>query len=150
MRKADTPSHKRHLIRMYYCGDKLPLGIRLWNQKKIDWTMENVIIPQCYAYNEGEEQIKRILKKHNYNFKTQHPIVIADEDKTIRRIFLVDFLIDNKVIVEVDGCYHDKQFDEERDKLTSSLGLKTLRIPRTDNCYNEDQIVEQINALLEV
>ena len=43
MRKADTPSHKRHLIRMYYCGDKLPLGIRLWNRNKIDWIME-----KCY------------------------------------------------------------------------------------------------------
>ena len=98
----------------------------------------------------GKSKLKEFLRNIIIIFKTQHPIVIADEDKTIRRIFLVDFLIDNKVIVEVDGCYHDKQFDEERDKLTSSLGLKTLRIPRTDNCYNEDQIVEQINALLEV
>ena len=49
--------------------------------------MENVIIPQCYTYNEGEEQIKKILKKHNYNFQTQYPIVI--EAIPTRGVYLV-------------------------------------------------------------
>lgn len=148
MKKADTPFHKRQIIRMYYCGSKLPVGIRLWNQKKIDWTMENVIIPQCTSNNEGEKQIRKILDKHHYLYAYQHPIVIADQDKTIRRIFLADFLIERKVILEVDGCYHNKEFDDVRDQLTNNLGFKTLRITRTDNCYNEEQIIQQINDLL--
>ena len=144
----NSPKRKKLLIQMFYTGGNIPLGIQLWNQKKIDWTMENVIVPQCRTYNEGENQIRKILKKHGFDFNTQYPIVIADEDKTIRRIFLVDFLIGHKVIVEVDGCYHDGEFDTERDRLTSNMGFKTLRIPRDDFNYNEDEIVSKINDLL--
>lgn len=110
--------------------------------------MENIIIPQCTANNEGERQIRKILEKNGYHFSYQHPIVIADPNKTIRRIFLADFLIEKKVILEVDGCYHNKEFDATRNRLTNNLGFKTLRIPRTDNCYNEEQIIQQINDLL--
>lgn len=141
---------KRKLLQLLYTGGKLPLGIRLWNQNKINWTMENVIIPQCHTCNTGEQQIYNILLKNKFDFQVQHPIVIADEDKTIRRIFVADFLVDHKVIVEVDGCYHNNEFDKERDELTTSRGFRTLRIPRNDNCYDEDKIVEQINNLLKV
>lgn len=148
MKKSNSPFHKQQLIRMHYCGEHLPIGIRLWNQKKIQWAMDNFITAQCSTYNEGEEQIACILKKNDLYFRTQHPIVIADPDKTIRHIYLADFIVEKKLIVEVDGCYHNKKKDEERDALTSKLGYKTLRIPRTDNCYNEDKIIKQIKDLL--
>lgn len=148
MMNVNGPTRKRKLMQMFYTGGNLPLGIRLWNQKKIDWTMDNVIIPQCNACNIGEQQIYNVLMKNKFDFQTQYPIVIADEDKTIRRIFVADFLIDHKVIVEVDGWYHDSEFDAERDRLTSERGFKTLRIPRDDNNYNEEQIVSKINDLL--
>lgn len=100
--------------------------------------MENIIIPQCTSNNEVERQIRKILEKNGYHFSYQHPIVIADPDKTIRRIFLADLLIEKKVILEVCSCYHNKEFDTTRDLLTNNLGFKTLKILRTDNYYNEE------------
>lgn len=135
---------------MAYCGSKLPLGVRLWNTKKIQWAMDNVITPQCYNGNIGEHQVRDIIEKNGYKYEYQYPVVIADENKVIKRIFLADFLVERKVIVEVDGCYHDHEFDKVRDELTSKLGFKTLRIPRNDNHYDEQQIIKQIDNLLEV
>ena len=79
MRKADTPFHKRQIIRMYYCGSKLPVGIRLWNQKKIDWTMEHVIIPQCTASNEGE--ISNVNNTYEFKYVSKDEIIWIIKDK---------------------------------------------------------------------
>ena len=72
----------------------------------------------------GSEKIiwKYVLKGNKYHWVKQRII----------KGFVVDFYCDYlKLVIEVDGCSHDKPndllFDEERTKIFENLGIKILR-----------------------
>lgn len=67
------------------------------------------------------------LQKNGLRFKRQHPILY----------FIADFYCHKaKLIIEVDGCYHDTpeqfEYDQNRDAELEALGLKVIRFTNND------------------
>ena len=83
-----------------------------------------------YAYTKPEILLYEKLKKEGIRFSSQQPILI----KKYRKHVIVDFLIENKLVVEVDGVKHRKSKtrilkDIIKDKALSCL-LYTSPSPR--------------------
>jgi leucyl-tRNA synthetase len=83
-------------------------------------------------------------KKIGYRFRRQHLI-----DK-----FIVDFIcLEKKLIIEVDGGYHDteeqKEYDHQRTLFLNENGYKVLRFKNEEVANNVYVVVEKIKIELE-
>lgn len=81
-------------------------------------------------------------KRLGYKFTRQKPI----------GRFVVDFYCSELLLViEVDGGYHNKKrdYDRERDKYLNILGINTIRINTKDILCNFDQVHIYLKAVIE-
>ena len=86
-------------------------------------------------------EVLRARKFYGYQFNRQFPI---DQ-------FIVDFVCRKlKLIVELDGRYHDyqKQKDQRRDAKLQSLGYRVLRIPEYEVKTNLDNVLRTLESYL--
>ncbi|MBG7612958.1 DUF559 domain-containing protein [Polaribacter sp. BAL334] len=88
------------------------------------------------------EQLK--TKQLDTKFRRQH---IIDE-------FIVDFVnLSKKLIIEVDGNYHNtkeqKEADELRTKILNELGFKVIRFTNEEVIGNIDNVIKTISSQLE-
>ncbi|MEL7833557.1 endonuclease domain-containing protein [Fodinibius sp. Rm-B-1B1-1] len=100
---------------------------------------------------------ERTLWKHlrkrrlnGYRFLRQNPI-IYDQRNYRKDFFIADFYCAEKqLVVEVDGAYHkyQQQYDRNRDKVISALGIEVLRI-QNQELQNIDLVKEKIIQRLE-
>ena len=86
------------------------------------------------------------LRNNNltYKFRRQH---IID-------MFIVDFIcIEKKLVIEVDGGYHNdieqQEVDEMRTQILNELGFKVIRFSNEEIIGNTDEILKKINSILE-
>jgi very-short-patch-repair endonuclease len=97
-----------------------------------------------FVYTKPELILYEKLKKEKINFSTQIPILI----KKYKKYVYVDFLIEKKLVVEVDGIKHRKskiriKKDIIKDKALRAKGYSILRIPdyeilnNVDDCFNK-------------
>ena len=78
-----------------------------------------------------------------YKFRRQH--IIAD--------CIVDFVcIEKKLVVEVDGGYHENadvaEYDNLRTELLESLGYKVVRFTNEEVLANTDNVLDEISKIL--
>jgi ATP-dependent DNA helicase RecG len=83
-------------------------------------------------------------KNLNYKFRRQH---IID-------MFIADFIcLEKKLIIEVDGGYHNtteqKEADELRTQILNEIGFKVIRFTNEEVIGNIDTVIKKINATLE-
>ncbi|MFT3748597.1 MAG: class I tRNA ligase family protein [Agriterribacter sp.] len=85
-------------------------------------------------HTEAEGKLWELLRgsKTGAKFRRQHPI----------ETYIVDFVsLQDKLIVEVDGGYHEneeqKKYDEERTKVLTGIGFKVIR-------YTNQEILENV------
>ncbi|ARV05439.1 ATP-dependent DNA helicase RecG [Polaribacter sp. SA4-10] len=88
------------------------------------------------------EQLK--TKKLDIKFRRQH---VVDE-------FIVDFIcISKKLIIEVDGKYHNKKEQQEADNLRTEilqeLGFKVIRFTNEEVIGNSENVINKISQALE-
>jgi len=78
---------------------------------------------------------------HGYTFNRQFPIDRYIADFISRKL---------KLIVELDGKYHENQveYDRRRDKRLNELGFKVVRIPEADMYRDFDNVVRALEAFL--
>ncbi len=73
-----------------------------------------------------ESELEHWICESGIHYVRQKPIFYED------KLYVVDFLLDGKLIVEVDGSSHDKEDKKEYDALRTqrleSLGYKVIRI----------------------
>ncbi len=85
----------------------------------------------------------RLNQVEGYRFKPQHPI----------GNFIVDFYCHKaKLIIEIDGGYHNDKAQEEydigRSHLLSEFGLKVIRFKNEDVFERIDFVIEEIKRNL--
>jgi chorismate synthase len=96
---------------------------------------------------EAEEKLWEQLRNRKvkgYKFRRQHPI----------EAYIPDFVcIEKKLVVEVDGEYHDeaeqKKLDAERTKILSRNGYRLIRFQNDDVLKKMDWVLEEIEKFLE-
>tara|TARA_Y100001933_G_C18690015_1_gene434616 strand:- start:241 stop:600 length:360 start_codon:yes stop_codon:yes gene_type:complete len=80
-------------------------------------------------------------------FLRQHPL-IYDSDRSNIRFFIADFYCHEvRLVIELDGKHHDfnKEYDEWRDDIIESKGIKVLRI-RNSELENMKNVLKKIRA----
>lgn len=102
-----------------------------------------------YAYTKPEMLLFNALVQKGFKFRTQFPILI----KKYKKYVIVDFLIEDKLVVEVDGIYHIKskariKKDEIKDKALRSKGYSILRFTDKEIYENLDKVIEKIESKL--
>jgi very-short-patch-repair endonuclease len=98
-----------------------------------------------YAYTRPELLLMSKMIENNIRFQTQFPILV----KKYKKYYIVDFLIENKLIVEVDGVKHRTSLnrikkDKIRDKALRAKGYNILRIPDYEILNNIDEVIKKI------
>ncbi|MFN7676517.1 DUF559 domain-containing protein [Flavobacterium sp.] len=83
-------------------------------------------------------------KNLNYKFRRQH---IID-------MFIVDFIcLEKKLIIEVDGGYHNtneqKEADELRTQILNEIGFKVIRFTNEEVIVDTDNTLKKISAIFE-
>jgi ATP-dependent DNA helicase RecG len=83
-------------------------------------------------------------KNLKYKFRRQH---IID-------VFIADFVcIEKKLVIEVDGSYHNtpeqKEADEMRTQILNEIGFKVIRFTNEEVIANTDKVLEKISKILE-
>ena len=83
-------------------------------------------------------------KNLNHKFRRQH---IID-------MFIADFIcLEKKLIIEVDGEYHNtetqKEIDELRTEILNEIGYKVIRFTNEEVIGNTDEVIHKISAILE-
>lgn len=99
------------------------------------------------AGTQKEENLWKFLKHHHlgYKFRRQSRVPYSD--------YIADFrCVELGLIVEIDGPHHrsmeGKAHDQERDKITATLGWKTLRLKEDLSPWEMcQQIIERIQAM---
>lgn len=88
-----------------------------------------------------------ILDKNNIKYEKQVKVVYSLKKK----YYFLDFVINNKINLEIDGGQHNLSYnkikDKERDEFVKSLGYIVYRIP-WKGLKNKELIKNQINDLL--
>ncbi len=89
------------------------------------------------------------LQKRGIKFSTQFPILI----KKYRKYVIVDFLIGDRLVVEVDGIIHSKskariKKDEVKDRALRSKGYHVLRFKDKEIFENIEGVVKKIEEKL--
>ncbi len=85
-----------------------------------------------------------------YRFLRQKPIVYKQID-SLRFFIITDFICyEKKLIIEVDGGYHNtqKDYDQARDILVNEMGFKVLRFENKEVMDQIKIVVEKISAAL--
>ena len=108
-----------------YCGTTVPT-VAMANALRKEMTEEETIL--------WSKIRKRQL--HGFKFRRQHPI----------NQFIADFYChDKKLVIEVDGGYHNEQTQSERDVQRTfeleKLGIKVLR-------FNNDEVKNEIERVI--
>ncbi|HEU5290587.1 MAG TPA: endonuclease domain-containing protein [Cyclobacteriaceae bacterium] len=85
----------------------------------------------------------RLSKIDGYRFKAQHPI----------SEFIVDFYCHKaKLIIEIDGGYHNKseqrEYDLNRSNILNEFGLRIIRFKNEDVLNRIDFVIEEIKRNL--
>ncbi len=107
--------------------------------------ISNVLLERAKINRKDSTQAEGILwealrnRKTQFKFRRQHPV-----DK-----FIVDFVcLDKKIIVEVDGGYHDealqKELDEIRTAILNQLEFKIIRFANSEVENKTAEVVEKI------
>ena len=97
---------------------------------------------------ETEELLWQNLRNRKLNglkFLRQHPIVYDRFTKNIK-FFIADFYCAEKnLVVELDGKIHDfqKEYDENRDMIIQSKGIKVLRF-KNEEVQNMSLLLNKI------
>ncbi|WP_374548393.1 DUF559 domain-containing protein [Flavobacterium sp.] len=105
----------------------------LKNQNKKKSTQAEAILWECLRN-----------KNLNYKFRRQH---IID-------MFIAEFIcLEKKLIIEVDGGYHDtaeqKEADELRTQILNEIGFKVIRFTNEEVIGNIENVIKKISATLE-
>jgi very-short-patch-repair endonuclease len=95
---------------------------------------------------EAESVMWKILRKYRqsgYPFRRQHPI----------EFYIADFYCHNlRLVIEVDGEIHKRKkiqiHDEVRTGEMERFGIKILRFTNSQVLYDNDWVVEKINATI--
>ncbi len=77
-------------------------------------------------------------------FLRQHPIIVDWKGKS--RFFVADFYChEDRLVIEIDGEIHNRQkdYDEARECVLKSMGLKILR-------FRNDLVTKNLNAVIEM
>ncbi len=83
----------------------------------------------------------RLKELHGIKFRRQHPI----------HLFIVDFYCHKyKLVIEVDGDYHNSKVQNEKDSSRTELlvfqDLSILRFPNQEVLNNTDAVIDKIIA----
>lgn len=81
------------------------------------------------AYTDAEVRLAEELSRMQVPFKTQVPVFRERAEEGKPKAYIVDFLVGNKLVVEVDGEAHDFKKDEERDAELRKLGYQVKHFP---------------------
>ena len=101
---------------------------------------------------ESEAILWRALRNRKLlgkKFLRQYPIVFNWEG--IKRFFIADFYChDARLAVELDGAVHlqRKDYDEARDYVLKSIGIRVIRIKNGDIANNTQNIIDSIKKEL--
>lgn len=77
-----------------------------------------------------------------YNFLQKHGIEFEFQKKI--GIYRIDYLVDNFLVVELDGDYHDQKHDDIRDKYLERMGYRVLRIALNDLMVAPELLIAKI------
>lgn len=90
--------------------------------------------------SKAEAVVYFLLEKHEIDFKIQYKI----------GSYRVDFLINNDLVLEIDGPHHgqQKEYDTQRDKYLKGLGYKVLRLPIWVFSVDDRAAIEAIKELI--
>jgi very-short-patch-repair endonuclease len=110
-----------------------------------------VILARHLRKNQTSQEKKLWEKLRNrnldgYKFSRQKPIKYESVNFK-NRFFIVDFYCAQfKLIVEVDGTYHDfyKEYDKEREEIISLYGYEIIRILNFDVDQNLESVLSKI------
>lgn len=92
----------------------------------------------------------RKRRLNGYRFLRQKPIIYSQRNYK-KDFFIADFYCaEKKLVLELDGGYHkyQQQYDRNRDKVISALGIDVLRI-KNEELQNIDRVKEKILQRLE-
>ena len=124
------------------------------DSKQDAWTLKyKVGTPMQYelakqnrkGYTEAENHLWQEVRanKLDAKFRRQHPI----------ESYIVDFVcLQNALILEVDGGYHEtseqKQYDNERSKTLTEIGFKVIRFKNEEVLQNTESVLTKIKEAL--
>jgi len=102
--------------------------------KRAKYLRENMTSTESKLWEE-----LRASKLEGYKFRRQHPI----------HRFIADFYCHKlKLIIEVDGKYHEQEHqiksDQERDELLNYQGIEIIRFTNNEVLSNIKKVVQQI------
>lgn len=117
-------------------------------KKLRDWMTNTRNALEIKKTNYERRVYNRLKRTFGNKVSTQHPFVIDG------KVYFADICIKcKKVIIEVDGGYHEEKSqsekDKERDNAFSSIGYKTIRITNEQvrNGRNLNSIVREILSM---
>jgi len=109
---------------------------KLKKQRIIDGVKGMMMTPKISA---PQKQLYKKVKRYYPNAKMEFPFAY---------IFCLDIAIEDlKICIEYDGSYwHDKEKDDERDKILKDLGWDTIRFE--DYVPDDNELMMKINEVL--
>ncbi len=111
--------------------------------------MTRMHVPIPTEYTKPELKMHRIISSLKVPFVSQEPIRVPDRGVP----YIADFLIMRRLIVEVDGVFHERgkqpMKDDHRDEAMKNLGLRILRFTTTELDENADGCLRKIQAEIE-
>ena len=81
-------------------------------------------------------------------FLRQHPLIYENMNDKKLSFFIADFYCaEHRLVIEVDGKIHDhqKDYDEQRDKIINEMGIKVLRV-KNKEVKNIEKVKEKIRG----
>lgn len=75
-----------------------------------------------------------LLEINNIKFEYQYPI----------GPYFADFMVNDSLVLEIDGPHHDKGHDDTKDKYLKKMGYKVMRVPLTILFHSPQAIIEEI------
>jgi len=104
-------------------------------------TLGNILRPlfvDIKTTSKAEWIFNGFLSENNIPFKYQYKI----------GPYIADFLINNFLVLEIDGPNHNQDKDDRRDKYMEKMGYKILRIPLWIVCNSPTAIISELKQLL--
>ena len=79
----------------------------------------------------------------DYHFRRQHPIAT----------YIADFYLHSvKLVIEIDGGYHQqkfqKEYDDFRDKDMQALDITVIRLTNQEIHFNQDAVVSRVLKII--
>ena len=132
--QKEIEKRRKELYRKYCKADN---KYQLYNMDKIDYVMSNILAQQLRQKNPAELEATKILKDLGIeNVKYQETIPILNSGGKLENLWLADIVVNDNVIVEIDGSYHDDpekiSRDIYRDEITKKAGYVTKRYLTTE------------------